>query len=94
MTFEEVSDAVGPELAKTLEEKTLELFSRATEITKNRGVHLADMKFEFGLAKDGTLVLADEALTSDSSRHLRDEDGKSGHRADLVRQAVRTGLGT
>jgi phosphoribosylaminoimidazole-succinocarboxamide synthase len=80
MTFEEVSEAVGPELAKTLEEKTLELFGRATEITKGRGVHLADTKFEFGLAKDGTLVLADEVLTSDSSRYWRDEDWEPGQR--------------
>lgn len=80
MTFDEVSEAVGPELAKTLEAKTLELFTRATEITRNRGVHLADTKFEFGLAQDGTLVLADEVLTSDSSRYWRDEDWKPGQR--------------
>jgi phosphoribosylaminoimidazole-succinocarboxamide synthase len=80
MTFEEVSEAVGPELAKTLEAKTLELFTRATEITAGRGVHLADTKFEFGLAKDGTLILADEVLTSDSSRYWRDEDWKPGQR--------------
>ncbi|MFI5697452.1 phosphoribosylaminoimidazolesuccinocarboxamide synthase [Kribbella sp. NPDC051586] len=80
MTFDEVSDAVGPELAETLKEKTLELFKRATAITDGRGVHLADTKFEFGLAKDGTLVLADEVLTSDSSRYWRDEDWKPGQR--------------
>ncbi|MFD7161052.1 phosphoribosylaminoimidazolesuccinocarboxamide synthase [Kribbella sp. NPDC059898] len=80
MTFDEVSDAVGAELAETLKEKTLELFKRATAITDGRGVHLADTKFEFGLAKDGTLVLADEVLTSDSSRYWRDEDWKPGQR--------------
>jgi phosphoribosylaminoimidazole-succinocarboxamide synthase len=80
MTFEEVSGAVGAELAETLKEKTLELFKRATAITDGRGVHLADTKFEFGLVKDGTLVLADEVLTSDSSRYWRDEDWKPGQR--------------
>ncbi|GAA1612665.1 phosphoribosylaminoimidazolesuccinocarboxamide synthase [Kribbella karoonensis] len=80
MTFDEVSDAVGAELAETLREKTLELFKRATAITDGRGVHLADTKFEFGLAKDGTLLLADEVLTSDSSRYWRDEDWKPGQR--------------
>ncbi|MEV6892713.1 phosphoribosylaminoimidazolesuccinocarboxamide synthase [Kribbella sp. NPDC051137] len=80
MTFDEVSEAVGAELAETLKKKTLELFKRATAITDGRGVHLADTKFEFGLAKDGTLVLADEVLTSDSSRYWRNEDWKPGQR--------------
>lgn len=80
MTFDEVVAAVGPDLAKTLEAKTLELYSRAAGIVADRGVLLADTKFEFGLAPDGTLVLADEVLTSDSSRYWRVEDWQPGGR--------------
>ncbi len=58
----------GPELADRLRSSTLALYSRAERIARDRGIILADTKFEFGLRPDGTLVLADEVLTPDSSR--------------------------
>jgi phosphoribosylaminoimidazole-succinocarboxamide synthase len=80
MTFEEVADQVGAELAEQLRSKTLELYRHAALVTEQRGVLLADTKFEFGLTSEGELVLADEALTSDSSRYWRIEDWKPGGR--------------
>ena len=58
----------GEELATKLKDATLALYGRAEQIARERGIILADTKFEFGLRPDGTLVLADEVLTPDSSR--------------------------
>ncbi|PSL05195.1 phosphoribosylaminoimidazole-succinocarboxamide synthase [Haloactinopolyspora alba] len=80
MTFDEVSDQVGTELAERLRALTLQLYRRAAERAESRGVILADTKFEFGLTPDGDVVLADEVLTSDSSRYWRAEDWKPGGR--------------
>ena len=67
--FEYVVKQVGAELAEKLRATTLEIYSRAAEYAESRGIILADTKLEFGLDKDGTLVLADEVLTPDSSRY-------------------------
>ena len=58
----------GEERATRLRDATLALYRRAERIARERGIILADTKFEFGLRSDGTLVLADEVLTPDSSR--------------------------
>lgn len=80
MTFDEVVDQVGGDLAERLRSVTLELYRRAAATTEQRGVILADTKFEFGLTPERELVLADEVLTSDSSRYWRVEDWKPGGR--------------
>ena len=64
----QLSSLVGSELAKQLEEVTLELYNKAHAYALGRGLILADTKFEFGFY-DGTLSLIDEALTPDSSRY-------------------------
>lgn len=56
------------DLAGRLREATLAIYARAARIAEQRGIILADTKFEFGLRADGTLVLADEVLTPDSAR--------------------------
>ena len=56
------------DLAVRLRDLTLEVYARAERIAAGRGIILADTKFEFGRRDDGTLVLADEVLTPDSSR--------------------------
>ena len=66
--FASVEAAVGVERAGELRELTLALYSRAAEIALEAGIILADTKFEFGLGRDGGLVLGDEILTPDSSR--------------------------
>jgi len=68
MTYEDVEQAVGDELAAQLRDLTLRVYARGESIARERGVILADTKFEFGARADGTVVLADEVLTPDSSR--------------------------
>jgi len=59
---------VGAELAAELEKLTLQIFGRASDLAAERGILLADTKFEFGHDSDGVLRLGDEVLTPDSSR--------------------------
>jgi phosphoribosylaminoimidazole-succinocarboxamide synthase len=80
MTFAEVAHQVGEELAERLKSTTLELYRRGAQIAEERGVILVDTKFEFGVTPDGELILADEVMTSDSSRYWRVEDWKPGGR--------------
>ena len=68
MTYQEVVDLVGAETAAELERITLEVYRRGATLAAERGVIVADTKLEFGRAKNGDLVLADEVLTPDSSR--------------------------
>ncbi|MDO5034425.1 MAG: phosphoribosylaminoimidazolesuccinocarboxamide synthase [Actinomycetaceae bacterium] len=66
--FERVVEMVGEDVAAALRDATLMIYARAAEIALERGIILADTKFEFGVRSDGSLVLADEVLTPDSSR--------------------------
>jgi phosphoribosylaminoimidazole-succinocarboxamide synthase len=68
VSYEVVVDTVGAELAARIRELTLAVYGRAERIATQRGIILADTKFEFGRRSDGTVVLADEVLTPDSSR--------------------------
>jgi phosphoribosylaminoimidazole-succinocarboxamide synthase len=68
MTMDEVRDLVGEATADDLERLTLAVYSRGAEIAQERGVIIADTKFEFGRDASGRLILADEVLTPDSSR--------------------------
>ena len=63
----EMVNRVGEEATKTLKELTLTIYSRASEAALERGIIIADTKFEFG-DKDGSVILIDEVLTPDSSR--------------------------
>ncbi|MBK0422360.1 phosphoribosylaminoimidazolesuccinocarboxamide synthase [Leucobacter sp. CSA2] len=70
ITFERSAELVGPEVAAALREASLRIFTEARQLAAERGVILADTKFEFGRDPEtGELVLADEVLTSDSSRY-------------------------
>ncbi|MEW2440880.1 phosphoribosylaminoimidazolesuccinocarboxamide synthase [Micromonospora marina] len=68
ITYEQVADKVGPEVAERLRQITVDVYRRGAEIAAERGILIADTKLELGWAADGTLVLGDEVLTSDSSR--------------------------
>jgi phosphoribosylaminoimidazole-succinocarboxamide synthase len=61
-------ELVGAELAERLEQVSLDLYGFAADYAADRGILIADTKFEFGIDADGELVLGDEALTPDSSR--------------------------
>lgn len=76
--FAAVVDEVGEDLAALLRERTLEIYSQAASFALDRGIILADTKFEFGRRSDGTLVLADEVLTPDSSRYWPAENYTEG----------------
>ena len=66
--FDQVVAAIGPDLAAQMREKALALYNYAAAHALERGIIIADTKFEFGVDDSGSLVLIDEALTPDSSR--------------------------
>jgi len=68
VSFDQVAETIGRERATALKELTLSIYSRAETLARERGIILADTKLEFGARSDGTIVLADEVLTPDSSR--------------------------
>ena len=68
VSFEQVVRTIGTESAEALRDLTLSIYSRAEQVARERGIILADTKLEFGARADGTIVLADEVLTPDSSR--------------------------
>jgi phosphoribosylaminoimidazole-succinocarboxamide synthase len=68
VSYDAVVGVVGPEAAQRLRELTLQVYDRAERIARDRGIILADTKLEMGRRPDGTVVLADEVLTPDSSR--------------------------
>jgi len=78
MTLGDAGRELGAETANELQRITLEVYSRGAAIAAERGVIIADTKLEFGRAPDGALVLADELLTSDSSRFWAAEDWHPG----------------
>jgi len=78
LTFDETADLIGRGLAERLKELTLSLYEFAAEHALERGIILADTKFEFGFA-GGEVILIDEALTPDSSRFWPVDTYEPGH---------------
>ncbi|MFE2141695.1 phosphoribosylaminoimidazolesuccinocarboxamide synthase [Streptomyces sp. NPDC059456] len=78
VSYEEVARTTGAETAALLRQTTLAVYGRARDIARERGIILADTKFEFGFDKDGTLVAGDEVLTPDSSRFWPADEWKPG----------------
>ena len=68
VSYDAIVETVGADHAAALRDLTLKVYGRAEKIARERGIILADTKLEFGLRPDGTIVLADEVLTPDSSR--------------------------
>jgi phosphoribosylaminoimidazole-succinocarboxamide synthase len=84
------AELVGDERFAEVEETALALYSFASSFAADRGIIIADTKFEFGLDEDGRLVLADEAFTPDSSRFWpADEYRPGGAQASFDKQFVR-----
>ena len=67
--FDRVVSLIGRERADAIRDLSLRIYDRARGLAADRGLILADTKFEFGVRPDGTIVLADEVLTPDSSRY-------------------------
>lgn len=68
ITFEEAVRLCGREVAEQVSSKSIEIYCRARDFAVEKGIIIADTKFEFGTMNDGTLIWIDEALTPDSSR--------------------------
>ena len=68
ISYAETEKLVGADLAKSLRDATVSLYTRAADYARGHGIIIADTKFEFGKDADGSLILADEVLTPDSSR--------------------------
>ena len=79
ISFEEVCNLIGKDLAENVKKKTIEIYTKCADYARSRGIIIADTKFEFGLDENGNLVLADEVLTPDSSRFWPDETYEVGH---------------
>jgi phosphoribosylaminoimidazole-succinocarboxamide synthase len=78
ISFDAVISMVGGDLAERLRSLTLSVYSRGARHAAGRGVLLADTKLEFGIDPEGTVVLADEVLTPDSSRYWSAEGYAAG----------------
>jgi phosphoribosylaminoimidazole-succinocarboxamide synthase len=91
--FAATESLVGAEVAAKLRDATINLYSKAASYAAERGIIIADTKFEFGLDPDGELVLADEILTPDSSRFWPQSSYKVGSNPpSLDKQYVRDWL--
>jgi len=69
ITFEQTVAMVGADIATQIRDKAIALYKAAAAIALQKGIIIADTKFEFGLDANGTVVLMDEVLTPDSSRY-------------------------
>ena len=69
----------GEEYAAKLRDNTIALYKKCADYALNRGIIIADTKFEFGLDEEGNLVIGDEMLTPDSSRFWPAEGYEPGH---------------
>lgn len=76
--FARASELVGAARAAEVRDVTLDIYTRAAAYARERGIIIADTKFEFGLDSDDNLVLIDEALTPDSSRFWPADDYRPG----------------
>ncbi|MDC1046381.1 phosphoribosylaminoimidazolesuccinocarboxamide synthase [Candidatus Pseudothioglobus singularis] len=68
ISFEEVEGLIGTDLAKKIKEVSLKIYNFASKLAIEKGIIIADTKFEFGLDSNNQLTLMDEVLTPDSSR--------------------------
>jgi phosphoribosylaminoimidazole-succinocarboxamide synthase len=93
ISFERMVEIVGGETATRLRHLTLELYTAAADYARDRGILIADTKFEFGFDNDRRIVWMDEALTPDSSRFWPADDYQAGRsQASFDKQYVRDWL--
>jgi len=78
VSFEKIVALIGQEMAEKVRDVSLQLYKEASEYAKQRGIIIADTKFEFGVDDEGVLHLIDEILTPDSSRFWSADDYKIG----------------
>jgi len=68
ISFDQMVNLIGKDRAQNIKDKSIEIYNFAREYALDRGIIIADTKFEFGLDNQGNLILMDEILTPDSSR--------------------------
>jgi phosphoribosylaminoimidazole-succinocarboxamide synthase len=68
ISFDQMANVIGEDRAKKIKDKSIEIYNFARDYALDRGIIIADTKFEFGLDDQGDLILMDEILTPDSSR--------------------------
>ena len=68
ISFDQMANVIGEDRAKNIKDKSIEIYNFARDYALDRGIIIADTKFEFGLDDQGDLILMDEILTPDSSR--------------------------
>ncbi|MFG0250347.1 MAG: phosphoribosylaminoimidazolesuccinocarboxamide synthase [Phycisphaeraceae bacterium JB051] len=93
ITFEQGCEMVGSELMTKVRDLSLSIYKMAHDYAAQRGIILADTKFEFGTTEDGKILLIDEVLTPDSSRFWPADDYEPGRdQASFDKQIVRNYL--
>jgi len=94
ISFDTMVNSVGMDVAKTLRDRSIELYSKGSSYAEQKGIILADTKFEFGMC-DGQLILIDEVLTPDSSRFWPADQYQAGqNQPSFDKQFVREYLET
>ena len=78
VSFESVTDRIGADIAQQVRDTSLRLYRLAADYARERGIIMADTKFEFGLDAGGKLFLIDEILTPDSSRYWPADEYRTG----------------
>jgi phosphoribosylaminoimidazole-succinocarboxamide synthase len=78
ITIAQMRQSVGEEVAYTLESMTRAVYTLGEKLARDRGIIIADTKFEFGRDADGRIILIDEVMTPDSSRFWAVDDYKPG----------------
>ncbi len=95
ISFDAMADLIGSDTARQLRDLTLDLYQRAANFAAERGIIIADTKFEFGFDEAGAIVWMDEALTPDSSRFWPSADYRpGGSQPSFDKQFVRDWLET
>lgn len=74
ITFDSMKDLIGNEDARKISDLSIELYKKVKDVAREKGVIIADTKFEFGRDKNGDIILVDEIFTPDSSRFWKVED--------------------
>jgi phosphoribosylaminoimidazole-succinocarboxamide synthase len=93
--FATMTGLLGQDLATRVRDLSIQLYLRGQDLARERGIILADTKFEFGVLEDGGLILIDEALTPDSSRYwLADQWQPGSNPPSLDKQFLRDYLET
>jgi len=93
ITFGEVEARLGTDLASELRDRALRLYAEGASVAGQKGVLLADTKFEFGRLPDGRILLIDEVMTPDSSRYWPEEEYAEGRsQPSLDKQPIRDWL--